>query len=222
MNYLNPVRATFLSRPNRFIAEVLLEGKKVICHVKNTGRCRELLVPGAAVILDRQDSPTRSTAYDLVSVYKGSRLINMDSQAPNKAAAAFLPGLFPGCTIRPEVRYGASRFDFKLDGPQSGYLEVKGVTLEENGAVYFPDAPTERGVRHVLELCRCAEAGLGAWLLFVIQMENVRYFAPNDRTDPQFGQALRCAARHGVQLLAYDCRVTEQAMALRRPVEIRL
>ena len=222
MEYLHTVQATFLSRPNRFIAEAMLEGQKVICHVKNTGRCRELLVPGATVVLSRQSSPSRATAFDLVAVYKGRRLINMDSQAPNKAAAAFLPTLFPGYAIRPEVKYGASRFDFMLDGPQPGYLEVKGVTLEENGAVYFPDAPTERGVRHVLELCRCAEAGLTAWLLFVVQMEDVRFFSPNDRTDPQFGQALRYAAQHGVHLLAYDCRVTEHAMALRRPVEIRL
>ena len=222
MQYAHTVRATFLARPNRFVAEAELNGEKVICHVKNTGRCRELLVPGATVILDRQDAPHRATPYDLVAVYKGTRLINMDSQAPNKAAASFLPHLFPGCTIRPEVRCGASRFDFRLDGAQTGYLEVKGVTLEEDGAVYFPDAPTARGTRHVLELCRCAEAGLRAWLLFVVQMENVRYFAPNDRTDPQFGQALRYAAQHGVELLAYDCRVTETDMTLRRQVEIRL
>ena len=139
MEYLHTVQATFLSRPNRFIAEAMLEGQKVICHVKNTGRCRELLVPGATVVLSRQSSPSRATAFDLVAVYKGHRLINMDSQAPNKAAAAFLPTLFPGYAIRPEVKYGASRFDFMLDGPQPGYLEVKGVTLEENARKAIAD-----------------------------------------------------------------------------------
>lgn len=226
MQYQQIEQAVFLSRPNRFIAYVERGGEQVICHVKNTGRCRELLVPGCTVYLERAENPARKTAYDLVAVDKGGRLINMDAQAPNQvfyewaAAGKFLPQL---TLIRPECRFGASRFDFYLEaGEKKIFLEIKGVTLEEKNGAFFPDAPTERGVKHVEELISCREAGYGAYLFFVIQLEGVDYFSPNDKTHPEFGAALRRAQAAGVQLIAYDCLVSPNALELHRPVEIRL
>ncbi|MBR5445415.1 MAG: DNA/RNA nuclease SfsA [Clostridia bacterium] len=216
------VKATFLRRPNRFIAHCLLDGTEVVCHVKNTGRCRELLIPGAAVYLCRAaEGIERKTAYDLIAVEKGGRLINMDSQAPNKAAQTFLQKQFD--SVRGEVPYGDSRMDFlaEKDGRKT-YIEVKGVTLEKDGAVFFPDAPTERGVKHIRELIRAAGEGYGSVILFVIQMEDVRYFAPNDTTDPAFGKALREAHAAGVEVLAYCCRVRPDAMEITEAVEIHL
>ena len=226
MEYRHIERGRFLSRPNRFIAHVELEGRTEICHVKNTGRCRELLVPGAAVYLERADNPARKTGYDLVAVEKGERLINMDAQAPNRvfgewaAAGLFLPGL---TAIRPEFTWEDSRFDFCLeDGAGPVLVEVKGVTLEEDGVVRFPDAPTERGVKHLRGLLRAAERGYRAAAFFVIQMENVRCFRPNDETDPAFGQALREAAAGGVGVYAYDCRVTPTSLVMGAPVPVDL
>lgn len=291
MHYENIRKATFLARPNRFIAHVALEegkpsarfadsslcegsqGSIEVCHVKNTGRCKELLVPGATVYIQEWDNPARKTKFDLIAVEKEekdgapgahpraaslapvgqftssrpTRLINMDAQAPNKvfgewaASGAFTDGL---TLLKPETTWGKSRFDFYFeaesggltegraaagdshtDAPRllrKGFVEVKGVTLEEDGAVYFPDAPTERGVKHVEELIACHAAGYEAYLCFIIQMENVKSFSPNDRTHPAFGEALWRAAAAGVHLLAYDCTVTPDSLALNQPVNIVL
>ena len=224
MRYKNIVEGRFISRPNRFVANVEIGGKTEACHVKNTGRCRELLTEGTQVWLEKAEpSAKRKTLYDLVAVRKGDRLINMDSGAPNAAAGEFLPTIFPNSVVRPEYSYGNSRFDFYIETDNRKILlEVKGVTLEEDGIVRFPDAPTERGVKHINELTRCLEEGFETYLLFVIQMEDVRYFTPNDTTHPEFGQALRCAAERGVQLMAYDCTVTPDSMKIRNRVEIKL
>ena len=225
MKYENMVAGTFISRPNRFIAHIEIGGKKQICHVKNTGRCRELLTPGTQVWCQEFDSPTRKTKYDLIAVQKGSRLINMDSQAPNKAAHEWLAsgGLGNIENLRAESFHGDSRFDFSFtkDGKPC-LLEVKGVTLEHDGVCAFPDAPTARGVKHLQGLTRAAQAGMGAYVLFVIQMADVKYLHPNDVTDPAFGAALRAAANAGVQILAIDCAVTPDTMSLRQPILIRL
>lgn len=225
MIYSNMYPAIFLRRPNRFVAHVELEGKEVVCHVKNTGRCRELLVPGCRVWCHRADNPNRKTGYDLICVEKGSRLINMDSQAPNAAVGQWLRagGLGEIANLRPEYTHGDSRFDFAFDrGGKPCLLEVKGVTLEQDGVCAFPDAPTQRGTRHLLGLTQAARAGFEAYVLFVIQMSDVRYLRPNDETDPAFGAALRQAAENGVRILAMDCAVTPESMTLRNPVEIRL
>lgn len=226
MQYGKILPARFLSRPNRFVARVEAEGEELVCHVKNTGRCRELLVPGATVWLEESPNPSRKTKFDLIAVEKGDRLINMDAQAPNKvfgewaAAGGFREGL---TSLRPETTYGSSRFDFYWESSKSrGFVEVKGVTLEEDGIVRFPDAPTLRGVKHLDELVKAHEAGYEAAVCFVIQMENVRWFAPNDETHPEFGQALRRAAQAGVEILAMDCAVTPQSLTMGKPVPIRL
>lgn len=226
MQYGKILPARFLSRPNRFVARVEAEGEELVCHVKNTGRCRELLVPGATVWLEESPNPSRKTKFDLIAVEKGDRLINMDAQAPNKvfgewvAAGGFQEGL---TLLRPETTYGSSRFDFYWESSKSrGFVEVKGVTLEEDGVVRFPDAPTLRGVKHLDELVKAHEAGYEAAVCFVIQMENVGWFAPNDVTHPEFGQALRRAAQAGVEILAMDCAVTPQSLTMGKPVPIRL
>lgn len=226
MQYGKILPARFLSRPNRFVARVEAEGEELVCHVKNTGRCRELLVPGATVWLEESPNPSRKTKFDLIAVEKGERLINMDAQAPNKvfgewaAAGGFREGL---TLLRPETTYGSSRFDFYWESSKSrGFVEVKGVTLEEDGIVRFPDAPTLRGVKHLDELAKAREAGYEAAVCFVIQMENVRWFAPNDETHPEFGQALRRAAQAGVEILAMDCAVTPQSLTMGKSVPIRL
>lgn len=226
MQYGKILPASFLSRPNRFVARVEAEGEELVCHVKNTGRCRELLVPGATVWLEESPNPSRKTKFDLIAVEKGDRLINMDAQAPNKvfgewaAAGGFREGL---TLLRPETTYGSSRFDFYWESSKSrGFVEVKGVTLEEDGVVRFPDAPTLRGVKHLDELVKAREAGYEAAVCFVIQMENVRWFAPNDVTHPEFGQALRRAAQAGVEILAMDCAVTPQSLTMGKSVPIRL
>jgi len=226
MRYKNITAARFLRRPNRFIAYVELNGKTEKVHVKNTGRCRELLQPGAMVYLTKSDNPARSTAYDLVAVEKGNRMINMDSQAPNKVTEEWLwkKELFPDLkVVRPETTYGSSRFDFYLETQKEKiFMEVKGVTLEEEGVVRFPDAPSERAVKHVEELIRARREGYRALVMFVIQMEDVEYFAPNYETQPEFGAALGRAAKAGVELLAYDCRVAADSLSVNRPVPIRL
>lgn len=226
MQYGKILPARFLSRLNRFVARVEAEGEELVCHVKNTGRCRELLVPGATVWLEESPNPSRKTKFDLIAVEKGDRLINMDAQAPNKvfgewaAAGGFREGL---TLLRPETTYGSSRFDFYWESSKGrGFVEVKGVTLEEDGVVRFPDAPTLRGVKHLDELVKAHEAGYEAAVCFVIQMENVRWFAPNDETHPEFGQALRRAAQAGVEILAMDCAVTPQSLTIGKSVPIRL
>ena len=220
----------FLARPNRFIAHVEVEGRREVCHVKNTGRCRELLVPGCPVWLEESGNPARKTRFDLVAVEKqtarGPLLINMDSQAPNKVfgewagAGGFRSDL---TLLRPETVYGSSRFDFYWQAPErQGFVEVKGVTLEEDGVARFPDAPTLRGVRHLEELILARQAGYEAAVCFVIQMEGMKYLEPNDATHPQFGQALRRAAAAGVEVLAMECAVTPRSLEIRAPVAVRL
>ena len=213
------IPARFLARPNRFIAVVEVDGEPVTVHVKNTGRCKELLVDGATVYLAASENPARKTPYDLIAVDKRREdeslvTINMDSQAPNAIAAEWLPlsGLFhEDAVIRREVTYGASRFDFCIENAdgQGGvaYLEVKGCTLEREGIALFPDAPTERGVKHLRELAALAGQGVSAYVLFVIQMKGIHLFRPNDETHKAFGDALREASAAGVRILAVDCRV---------------
>jgi len=226
MRYQNIHKAVFLSRPNRFIARVLLDGEELTVHVKNTGRCRELLVPGCTVYLEKSPNSERKTAFDLVAVEKGKRLINMDAQAPNKLfaewaqAGHFIPGL---TLLRPETFFENSRFDFYWEaGARKGFVEVKGCTLEEDGWTYFPDAPTERGVKHLHELVRAREQGYAAAVCFVIQMADVEGFSPNDSTHPAFGDALRAAARAGVDVLAYACHVEPEEVYITQKVPIKL
>ncbi len=226
MRYHAVEKARFLARLNRFIAHVDLEGRTEVCHVKNTGRCRELLVPGAAVYLERSSNPARKTAFDLIAVEKGPLLINMDAQAPNKvflewaAVGNFLTGL---TVIRPEYVWEDSRFDFLLEDAQGKiFVEVKGVTLEEDGEVRFPDAPTERGVKHLRGLRRAVAQGYRAAVFFVVQMKGPVRFRPNDETHPAFGTALREAAENGVGVYAYDCLVTPDSLELDAPVEVIL
>ena len=225
MRYANMVPGTFLSRPNRFIAHVRIDGREEVVHVKNTGRCRELLPAGAEVFCQRAANPARKTKFDLITVRKGSRLINMDSQAPNAAAKEWLAagGLGQLQQLRAETVHGDSRFDFSfiLDGKPC-FLEVKGVTLETDGVCAFPDAPTDRGARHLRGLQQAAQEGYGAYVLFVIQMADVKYLHPNDATDPHFGKALREAAANGVQVLAMDCDVTVDSMTIRKEVPVVL
>ena len=225
MTYENMVPGIFQARPNRFIAHVQIGGQTEIVHVKNTGRCKELLVPGCSVWCQRSSNPNRKTAFDLIAVQKGDRLINMDSQAPNRAAGEWLSsgGLGEISELKAEVKHGDSRYDFSFlkDGKQC-FLEVKGCTLEHDGVCAFPDAPTERGAKHIRGLTAAARAGYGAYILFVIQMSDVKYIRPHDETDPEFGRALREAAQNGVQVLAMDCAVTPDTMEIRLPVLVKL
>lgn len=226
MIYENIVEGKFINRPNRFIAHVEIEGQEQIVHVKNTGRCKELLVPGAVVYLERSDNPTRTTAYDLIAVKKGSRIINMDSQIPNKVVAEWLEkGSFfhDLVSLRPETTYGNSRFDIYVETQtEKAFIEVKGVTLEEDGVVRFPDAPSERALKHVEELIKARESGYRAILFFVVQMEKVKWFTPNMDTQPEFGEALLRAAEAGVEIHAYDCKVTPETITMNKPVPIAL
>lgn len=235
MRYSDIHAARFLDRPNRFIAHLELpDGEIITAHVKNTGRCRELLLPGATVYAQHHDNSARKTAWSLIAVEKNAegqkRLINMDSQAPNRAveealrSGLILPGMdSPAVMVRREAAYGDSRLDFYLEtAGRKAFIEVKGVTLEECGAVLFPDAPTARGAKHLRELARACGEGCLAYALFVVQMADVRWFGPNTSTDPAFAAALREAWESGVRVLAYDCAVAPDAMTLRRPVEVRL
>lgn len=225
MIYENILPARFVSRPNRFIAHILVDGTPQIAHVKNTGRCRELLIPGAEIFVQHCPAASRKTAYDLITVRKGGRLVNMDSTAPNRLFAEWArAGGVPDLTLlRPEVRRGSSRFDFYLEAAgRPTFVEVKGVTLEEDGIVRFPDAPTERGVRHLRELADCVRQGLDAWAVFIVQMSGVRHLEPNRKTHPEFADALADAHAAGVRLLALDCLVTEDTVTANAPVEIRL
>ena len=231
MRYNHVIEGTFVDRPNRFIAHVLVDGKTEIVHVKNTGRCRELLVPGCTVYLAVSDNPSRKTKYDLIAVDKHRPdgtvwRINMDSQAPNEAVAEWLPlsGLFsPRAVIRREVTYKGSRFDFYIeDGDTRAFLEVKGCTLERDGAALFPDAPTERGVKHLRELAACVSEGYDTYVLIVVQMKGVSAFSPNDETDPAFGRAMRQAHTDGVRILAVDCLIERDKMFIDAPVRVDL
>ena len=208
MKYDNIKRAVFIDRPNRFIAHCEVDGAVETVHVKNTGRCRELLVPGAEVWVQESDNPNRKTRYDLISVQKGDRLVNMDSLAPNKLFREYVEsGMFPQkvTSIRSEYSHGDSRFDFLLD--DDILVEVKGVTLEREGRAYFPDAPTERGRKHLRHLAEYARQGGQAYVCFVVQMEGIKTLSPNDATDPEFGAALREAQDAGVNIIGFNCRV---------------
>lgn len=226
MKYNHIVPGIFLERSNRFIAYVEIAGRKETVHVKNTGRCRELLQPGALVYLEKSDNPARKTQYDLVAVQKGNLLINMDSQAPNKVVEEWLRAgeLFSDVvTVRPETTYGNSRFDFYVEtSTERIFIEVKGVTLEENGVVRFPDAPSERAVKHVEELVQAYRDGYQVYVLFVIQMEEAKFFTPNKDTHPAFAQALEEAAKQGVRVLAYSCSVTPDSLQIKSPVLVKL
>ena len=225
MRYSNMVAGRFLARPNRFIAHVQINGQTEVVHVKNTGRCRELLPVGAEVWCQASGNPSRKTKFDLITVRKGQRLINMDSQAPNIAAREWLlsGGLGDISGLKAEYTHGDSRYDFSFlkDGKRC-FLEVKGVTLENDGICAFPDAPTERGAKHLRGLTRAVQEGFGGYVLFVIQMPDVKHLHPNDVTDPNFGAALREAAAAGVQILAMDCAVTVDSMEIRSPVSVVL
>ncbi|WP_040293282.1 DNA/RNA nuclease SfsA [Acetonema longum] len=226
MIYENICSGIFLSRPNRFIAQVEINGRIETCHVKNTGRCAELLIPGVTVMVQQVDSPGRLTGYDLISVWKGDRLINMDSAVPNKIFAEYLRSgqYIKGLTlIKPETGFGNSRFDFYLEaGERKIFIEVKGVTLEEDGVALFPDAPTERGVKHLRELIRCLDAGFEAQAVFIIQMKGLRYFTPNVRTHAAFDEALKAANKAGVTVRAMDCWVGDNRIAVADPVPVKL
>ena len=226
MKYEHIEPAVFLERPNRFVAYVEQAGKREICHVKNTGRCRELLLPGCEIYVQRQENLARKTPLDLIAVRKGEKLINMDSQIPNRVVEEWLRkgNLFgEDARIRTECRFGNSRFDFYVEaGERRIFMEVKGVTLEENGVARFPDAPTERGVKHVQELAVCQKEGYEAYLFFVIQMKGVSHLEPNDKTHPAFGKALRRAAAEGVHILAYDCIVKPDTIEIDRETEVCL
>lgn len=226
MRYDNIHKGKFLSRPNRFIANVEIDGKAEVCHVKNTGRCKELLIEGCTVWLEHSDSESRKTAFDLVAVEKGDRLINMDSQAPNKAVGEWLREKMPfgeGFSVYPEKKYGNSRFDFYLESQDRKiFMEVKGCTLEKDGVVLFPDAPTIRGVKHIDELSHCLDEGYESYIMILVQMSDVKYFTPNYDTHPEFGEALGKASRKGVKILCYDCNVTHDSMTVGKPVKVKL
>ena len=214
--YGKTLKGTFISRPNRFIAEVEINGRTEICHVKNTGRCRELLIKGVTVILEESSNPARKTKYDLIAVYKGEMLVNIDSQVPNKCAAEAIPQLFDGVKlVKPEFKFGSSRIDFYIETEEKRILmEVKGVTLENNGVVRFPDAPTERGVKHLKELAAATAQGYEACVLFVVQLEGAERFEPNGETHPEFADALSMAENNGVKVMVYGCKVTEESISI--------
>lgn len=223
MIYDNIVKGKFISRPNRFIANVEIMGKKEVVHVKNTGRCKELLTAGATVFCEKSNNPNRKTQYDLISVYKGERLINMDSQAPNKVFYEYLQSgkCYKDLTyIKGEYTYGDSRIDFYCESEKEKFLiEVKGVTLENDGVVMFPDAPTLRGIKHIDELIKAKENGYRTAVAFVIQMDNVKYFTPNKATHKDFADALKRAEKAGVEILCLDCTVTENTLKINDKVE---
>lgn len=227
MKYERMTEGIFQSRPNRFIANVIINGKNEVCHVKNTGRCKELLIPGkTTVYVQESDNPNRKTKYSVIGVLKGDRKINMDSQVTNTVVHEWISkgNLFKDVVlIKPEKTYKNSRFDFYVETKtEKAFIEVKGATLEENNIVRFPDAPTERGVKHIHELCECLKEGYKAYIIFVIQMKDVLYFTPNDETHKAFGDALREAEKQGVKVIAVDCNVTEDSIDISDYVDVRL
>ncbi len=231
MNYGEIISGKFIRRPNRFVAYVDIDGIETVVHVKNTGRCGELLLPGVPVYLEISNNTLRKTKYDLIAVEKQRKnqkplLVNMDSQVPNDVAAEWLPasGIFSGkAVIRREVTWHSSRFDFFVeDGCRRAFLEVKGVTLENDGVASFPDASTERGVKHLRELTECLNYGYEAYILFVVQMKGMSEVRPNDERDPAFGAALQKAAKAGVKVLAMDCIVTPDTICIDAPVKVEL
>lgn len=231
MKYSNIIKAIFLKRPNRFIAHVLIDGEEAVAHVRNTGRCRELLIPGCTVYLEKLSNPNRKTPYTLIAVEKnlpnGSvQMVNMDSTAPNNVVEEWLRegNLFgDGAYIKREAVFGDSRFDFYVEeGERKAFIEVKGVTLELDGIAMFPDAPTERGVKHLSELCRCVEIGYEGYIVFVVKMREIKYFTPNIQTHPQFAYQLKKSVELGVRALALECEVTEDSLDIKRRLPIKL
>lgn len=228
MNYTSIKSAVFLSRPNRFLAHVLVDGREEVVHVKNTGRCKEILQEGACVILEAAGNPNRKTKYSLIAAYKGSVLINIDSQVPNSVVyetikSNLLEEFQPVTKLLREVTYGNSRFDLYFEsGQRKGFIEVKGVTLEADGAALFPDAPTERGRKHIYEMIKAVEEGYEGYLFFLIQLKGVTHFTPNTLRDPAFAKALRLAHTKGVTILAYDAIVGEAEISIGNPVKVSL
>jgi sugar fermentation stimulation protein A len=226
MKYNKIIKGTFVERPNRFVAYVNIDGKEETVHVKNTGRCKELLVKGATVYLSDEESITRKTKYDLICVEKQKRLINIDSQAPNKIFEQWVrDGKFLKdiTKIKPECKYKNSRFDFYIETKtQKVFVEVKGVTLEENGVVKFPDAPTLRGIKHINELVEAKDEGYECYVVFIIQMANVKHFEPNYKTHKEFGEALERAKENGVNILALDCSVTPDSVEVKNSVTVKI
>lgn len=224
MKYSNIYKGTFLERPNRFIAICEIDGKDEICHVKNTGRCRELLVEGTTVYLEKSSNPKRKTQYDLVCVEKNNKLINMDSQIPNYVVTEFLDKIFNDITyVKQEYKYGNSRFDIYVETKTDKiFVEVKGVTLEDNGIVRFPDAPTERGIKHLKELQKAVLDGYRACVVFLVQMQDVKYFEPNYDTHPEFATELKKAYENGVEIFVYDSVVTPDEIIMNKKVEIKM
>ncbi len=229
MKYINNIkRGRFIKRPNRFIAHIEIDNKIEICHVKNTGRCKELLIPEKSIVyVEEGSNPKRKTKYSLIAVEKGSRIVNMDSQVTNKAVYEFVEQgkLFKNITyLKAEKTYKNSRFDLYVETAEGRkiFIEVKGVTLEDNGVVRFPDAPSERAVKHVNELCKSIKNGYEAYIIFVIQMKDVLYFEPNYDTHREFGEALAEADKKGVNILAYDCIVTPDSIVINDKVKINI
>ncbi|MBQ8044620.1 MAG: DNA/RNA nuclease SfsA [Clostridia bacterium] len=224
MKYRKIVEGKFIERPNRFTSFCEVDGEVCKCHVKNTGRCRELLLPGVRVFLEEGDNPDRKTKYSLVGVMKGDLMINMDSQAPNKVVKEWLESeeLFKGITyIKPEMTYGKSRIDFYFETEEKKcYMEVKGVTLIDGNVARFPDAPTKRGIKHIEHLIELKELGYDTYIMFVIQCKGVEVFEPNDVTHKAFGDALRKAHKAGVKILAYDCKVTKESLRIDKPIKV--
>lgn len=230
MRYENMIEARFVSRPNRFIAYCDYEGTMVTAHVRNTGRCRELLLPGATVFLGKAKEPSRKTQFSLITVVKNGRYVNIDSTAPNKVFCealkknpSLLEELGPVTLIRSEARFENSRFDFYLEaGPEKAFVEVKGVTLEENNLALFPDAPTERGIKHMKELIKARAEGYGAYIIFIVQMKGVSSFSPNIKTHPQFGKVLKEAQETGVSVLCFDCNVGKNYLSFGDPIPVEI
>ena len=226
MYYSDIQPAIFLRRPNRFIAHIEVNDIEEVCHVKNTGRCKELLTDRVTIYVQHHDDDKRKTKYSLIAVEKGNLLINMDSQAPNKVVGEWIKEQEPFGEVKllkPECKYGNSRFDFYLEtATDKMFIEVKGVTLEEEGIVRFPDAPTERGIKHLEELVACTKAGYKAAVIFVVQMKGMRHFEPNYKTHPAFGEALKRAKAEGVEVLAYECCVTSNTLAITKAIPVQL
>ena len=231
MKYNNIVEGKFLERPNRFISYCEIDNNIEKVHVKNTGKCKELLIPNCKVYLEESDNPNRKTKYSLIAVQKDNRLINMDSQVPNKVVyealvnnKISLPGLNENIIkIKPETTYENSRFDIYIETENKrAFIEVKGVTLEEDDIVMFPDAKTERGVKHINELVKASKEGYLSYIVFVIQMSDVKYFTPNDKMHKELGDALRIAKENGVNILAYDCFVSRDYIEIKDEVEVIL
>jgi sugar fermentation stimulation protein A len=222
------VKGNFIKRLNRFEAIVDIEGTENLVHVPNTGRCRELFMEGAVVLLEKRDGKHRKTAYELIMVYRDDKLISIDSQLPNKLAEEALRNnviseLLDYDYIKREVMFGDSRFDLYMEKEgEKTFVEVKGVTLEVDGAAKFPDAPTERGTKHIYELIKAKQQGYRACLMFVIQLDFANYFTPNSLMDPKFAEALISANSAGVEIIAYSCQLKEDEVLIYMPMEVRL